>query len=97
VDRETHDINGLRVIISWIGPEPRALDQYAEGGLPPLSRARAAKDGKSLLIEVAGDVPEARFTGRITGRRAVFRSLAPGSRPFALRNVRTITSAPFCR
>jgi len=96
VDRQTDDVDGLRVIVRPAGAIPRVLGQYAEGGLLALRVARSKQVGGGLRVEVSGDGPEAEFTGQITGDVATFRSRARASSPFRLPLVHGLRRAPYC-
>jgi hypothetical protein len=96
VDRETDDVDGLRVIVRPFYARPRVLGQYAEGGLPELQAAKSREVDGGLEVEVSGDAPEVEFTGKIQGDNALFRSRAPHAQPFHLKRVRDLRHAPYC-
>ncbi len=96
VEPKTDDINGLRIIVRPRGARPRVLAQYAEGGLPEPTEAFAAVKAGRLQFEVAGDVPEASFSGEVRNGYVLVRSHAPGAKAFRLKAIRRLHTAPPC-
>jgi hypothetical protein len=83
VERETGDINGLRVFVRPIGSQPRVLAQYAEGGLlAPEAAASILIAGGQLQLEIVSDVPEASFSGVLRKDRLLVRSHQFGAKTF---------------
>jgi hypothetical protein len=97
VDRETADVDGLRIFVRPAGAKPRVLFQYAEGGLLPPQPAQATPIPGGLIVEVPGDIPEATFSGRVIGEDVQFRSHRKGSDPFRLKRITDVRRAPYCR
>ena len=94
VDRQTDDVNGVRVFIRRT--DPRVLVQVAEGGLEAPEVAAAHYRAGRLMFELHSDAPSDRLSGKMTGDTLFVRTYEHGAEWFRLPK-RESDRAPYCR